>query len=51
MLKGFCRSENLFTGLRNHCFKQKKENQPVITKKNNDPNQNLTEIVVGDWVQ
>jgi len=27
------------------------ENQLVITKENNEPNQNLTEIVVGEWVQ
>ena len=34
-------------------FKQQKENQPVITKKNKEPiyNQKLTEIVVGEWVQ
>ena len=36
----------ILTGLRNHCFKQQKENQLVITKKNNGPNQKLTEIVV-----
>ena len=48
MLKGFCRSENLFTGLRNHCFKQQKEDQLFITEKNNKPNQKLTEIVVGE---
>ena len=29
----------------------KKENQLVITKKNNEHDQKLTEIVVGDWVQ
>ena len=38
----------LLTGLRNHCFKQQKENQVVITKKNSEPNQKLTEIVVGE---
>ena len=34
-------------------FKQQKENQLVITKKNKKPiyNQKLTEIVVGEWVQ
>ena len=34
-------------------FKQQKENQLVITKKNKEPiyNQKLTEIVVGEWVQ
>ena len=34
----FWRSQNLFTGLGNHCFKQQKENQLDITKKNNEPN-------------
>ena len=43
----FWRSQNILTGLRNHWFKQQKENQLVITKKNNEPNQKLTEIVVG----
>ena len=47
----FPRSQNLLTGLRNYCFKQQKENQLVITEKNNEPNQKLTEIVVGEWVQ
>ena len=46
-LKGFCRSQNLLTGLRNHCFKQQKENQLVIIENNNEPNQKLTEIVDG----
>ena len=49
-LKGFCRSQNLLTGLRNHCFKQQKENQLVITKKQNEHNQKLTKIVVDEWV-
>ena len=31
--------------LRNHCFKQQKENQLVITEKNNEPNQKSTETV------
>ena len=44
----FWRSQNLLTGLINHCFKQQKENHLVITKKNNKPNQKLTEIVVGE---
>ena len=39
-------SQNSLTGLRNRCFKQQKENRLVITKKNNEPNQKLTEIVV-----
>ena len=30
----------------NYCFKQRKENPLVITKKNNEPNQILTEVVV-----
>ena len=47
-LKGFCRSQNLLTGLRNHCFKQQKENQLVITKKHNEHNQKLIKIVVGE---
>ena len=33
-------AQNLFTGLRNHCVKQQKENQLVITEKNNETNQN-----------
>ena len=41
-LKGFGDLKRLFTGLGNHCFKQQKENQLVITKKNNEPNQKLT---------
>ena len=45
------RSQNLLTGWRNRCFKQQNENQLVITKKNNELNQKLTEIVVGEWVQ
>ena len=44
----FWRSQNLITGLRNHRFKQQKKNLLVITKKNNDPNQQLTEMVVGE---
>ena len=32
--KRFRSSQNLLTGKRNHCFKQQKENQLVITKKN-----------------
>ena len=48
----FWRSQNLFTGLGNHCFKQQKENQLVITKKNNEPNQKLTkQWSVPEWVQ
>ena len=47
-LKGSQRSQNLLTGLRNYCFKQQNENQLVITEKNNEPNQKLTEIVVGE---
>ena len=35
----------------NHCFKQEKENQLVVTKENDEPNPKLTEIVVGEWVQ
>ena len=38
----FWRSQKLLTGLRN----QQKENQLIITKKNNEHNQKLTEIVV-----
>ena len=38
-------------GLRNYCFKQQNENPLVITEKNNEPNQKLTEMVVGEWVQ
>ena len=49
-LKGFCRSQTLLTRLRNHCFKQQKENQLVITKKHNEHNQKLTKIVVDEWV-
>ena len=49
-LEGFCRSQNLLTGLRNHCFKQQKENQLVITKKHKEHNQKLTKIVVDEWV-
>ena len=45
----FWRSQNLLTGLRNHCFKQQKKNLLVITKKNNEPNQKLTKMVVGEW--
>ena len=33
-VKRFWSSQNLLTGKRNHCFKQQKENQLVITKKN-----------------
>ena len=40
----------ILVGLINHCFKQQKENQLVITKKNNEPDQKLTEIVVGKIV-
>ena len=47
----FWRSQNVLTGLRNHCFKQEKGNQLVITKKNNEHNQKLTQIVVGEWIQ
>ena len=42
--------QNLLVGLINNCFKQQKENQLVITKKNNEPDQKLTEIVVGKIV-
>ena len=42
-VKRFRRSQNLLTGLRNHCCKQQKENQLVITEKNNEPNQNWPE--------
>ena len=44
----FWRSQNLLTGLRNHRFKQQKKNLLVITKKNNEPNQKLTKMVVGE---
>ena len=49
----FWRSQNLPTGWEIIGFKQQKENQLVITKKNKEPiyNQKLTEIVVGEWVQ
>ena len=47
-VKRFWRSQNLLTGLRNHCFKQQKENQLVITKKRNEHNQKLIKIVVGE---
>ena len=43
-LKGF----GGVTGLINHCFKQEKENQLVVTTENNEPNPKLTEIVVGE---
>ena len=46
--KRFRRSQNLLTGLRNHCFKQQKGNQLVITEKNNQPNQKSTEIVFNE---
>ena len=39
----FWRPQKLLTGLRNHCFKQQRENQLVITKKYNEHNQKLTE--------
>ena len=41
-----CRKKGQFET--NLCFKQQKENHLVITKKNNEPTQNLTEIVVGE---
>ena len=47
-VKRFWRSQNLRTGLRNQCFKQQKENQQVITKKNNEHNQKLIKIVIGE---
>ena len=49
----FWRSQNLPTSWEIIGFKQQKENQFVITKKNKKPiyNQKLTEIVVGEWVQ
>ena len=47
----FWRPQKLLTGLRNHCFKQHKENQLVITKKYNEHNQKLARKVVGEWVQ
>ena len=48
-LKGFGGLKTYLHGLRNHCFKQQKENQCVITKtENNEHNQKLTEIVVGE---
>ena len=49
----FWRSQNLPTSWEIIGFKQQKENQFVITKKNKEPiyNQKLTEIVVGEWVQ
>ena len=49
----FWRSQNLPTSWEIIGFKQQKENQLVITKKNKKPiyNQKLTEIVVGEWVQ
>ena len=50
-VKMFWKSQNLLTRSRNHCFKQQKENQLGITKKNNEHNQKLTKIMVGDWVQ
>ena len=42
--------QNFLTGLRNHCFEQQKENQLVVTEKNNKPNQKLTKIVVAGSV-
>ena len=33
------------TGVRNHCLKQPKENQLVVTEKYGKPNQKLTETV------
>ena len=48
----FRRAQNLLTGLGNHRFKQQREIQLVVTVKNNkEPNQKLTEIVIGKWVQ
>ena len=49
----FWRSQNLPTSWEIIGFKQQKENQFAITKKNKEPiyNQKLTEIVVGEWVQ
>ena len=41
--------QNFLTGLRN-CFKQQKENQLIVTEKNNEPNQKLTKIVVAGSV-
>ena len=39
-----------FTYLRDHCFKQQKEDLLVITEKNSQPNQILMERVLGDRV-
>ena len=52
-VEGFWRSQNLPTSWEIIGFKQQKENQFAITKKNKEPiyNQKLTEIVVGEWVQ
>ena len=47
-VKWFWRSQNLLTGLRDHCFKQQKENQLFITKKHNQHNQKLNKILVGE---
>ena len=47
-LKRFGGPKTYFTGLRNHCFNQRKEYQLVITKKYNEHNKELTEIVVGE---
>ena len=40
MLKGSRDLKTKFTGLRNHVFKQQKENQRVITEKNKEIDQN-----------
>ena len=46
-LKGlmFWWAPNLLADLRNHCFEQQKENQLLVTKKNNERNQKSTERV------
>ena len=43
-VKRFWRSQNLFTGLNNHCFKQQKENQSVITKKHDERDHKLIKV-------
>ena len=46
-LKGlrFWWAPNLLADLRNHCFEQQKENQLLVTEKNNERNQKSTERV------
>ena len=43
------RSQNLLTGLRNHCFQELKENQLIVTKKNNEHNQKLSKSSVSEF--